>query len=126
MLQGRLANENPPRLKIVDAGGNRAELIEFHPAYHSLMEAGMAAGLHCSAFDGNAPGRVSARAARGFMASQIEAGHICPLSMTNASLAALAASPEIHSAWQPRIFSRAYDPSANLGLRRKPSRLAWG
>ena len=30
---GRLANENPPRLHIVDAKGDRADLVEFHPAY---------------------------------------------------------------------------------------------
>ncbi|MCI0466478.1 MAG: DNA alkylation response protein, partial [Beijerinckiaceae bacterium] len=108
MLLGRLANENPPRLRLVDAAGNRADFVEFHPAYHSLMQKSMAAGLHCSACDGEKTGRISARAARLYMASQIEAGHICPMSMTNASLAALAASPKIHSDWQPRIFARVY------------------
>lgn len=111
MLLGRLANENPPRLKIVDPAGNRADLIEFHPAYHALMQKSMAAGLHCSAFDSKEPNpsRVSERAARLYMASQIEAGHVCPMTMTNASVAALAACPKIHSAWLPRILSRDYD-----------------
>jgi putative acyl-CoA dehydrogenase len=126
MLQGRLANEYPPRLKIVDAAGNRADLVEFHPAYHSLMQESMAAGLHCSAFEGDAPARVAARAARLFMATQIEAGHVCPMSMTNASLAALAASPEICSAWQPRIISRSYDPSAKPWFAKKAVTLGMG
>ena len=51
MRLGCLANENPPRLRIVDATGNRIDSVEFHPAYHALMQKSMAAGLHCSAFD---------------------------------------------------------------------------
>jgi putative acyl-CoA dehydrogenase len=126
VLLGRLANENPPRLRLVDAAGNRADLIEFHPSYHRLMQKSMGEGLHCSAFESEAPGRASARAARLFMASQIEAGHVCPMSMTNASLAALAASPEIHSAWQPRIFSRFYDSAAKPWFEKKAVTLGMG
>lgn len=109
MLLGRLANENPPRLRIVDAAGNRIDLVEFHPAYHALMQKSMAAGLHCSAFASDKPGRISERAARLYMATQIEAGHVCPMTMTNASVAALAAAPNIYAEWLPRILSRSYD-----------------
>src|SRR6476620_8418618 len=38
----RQANENPPKLKTVDAKGYRRDFIEFHPAYHELMAAGVA------------------------------------------------------------------------------------
>ncbi len=34
---GRLANENPPKLRTVDAKGNRIDFVEFHPAYHAMM-----------------------------------------------------------------------------------------
>ena len=76
---GRLANENRPRLRIVDATGTRNDFVEFHPAYHALMQKSMAAGLHCSALDPDEPGRakISERAARLYMATQIEAGHVC-------------------------------------------------
>ena len=127
MRLARLANENPPRLQIVDATGDRADLVDFHPAYHALMQKSMAAGLHCSAFDKNAQGRnpISERAARLYMATQIEAGHLCPTTMTNASAAVLAASPEVLSAWLPHILSRSYDggmkpwfekPAVTLGM----------
>src|SRR5579862_7270446 len=91
---GRLANENPPRLRLVDARGNRLDAVEFHPAYHALMARSMAAGLHASVWDrAAAPERHAsghaARAARLFLATQAESGHICPLTMTNASVAAL-------------------------------------
>src|SRR5450755_71523 len=34
---GRLANEFPPRLRLVDPSGNRLDSVEFHPAYHAAM-----------------------------------------------------------------------------------------
>ncbi|MGH6851686.1 MAG: acyl-CoA dehydrogenase family protein [Methylocella sp.] len=128
MLLGRLANANPPCLRIVDAAGNRADRIDFYPAYHSLMQKSMAAGLHCSAFDPKepSPGRVSERAARLYMASQIEAGHVCPTTMTNASVAALAASPKIHSAWLPRILSRDYDCAMKPWFEKRAVTLGMG
>jgi putative acyl-CoA dehydrogenase len=112
---GRLANENPPRLRQVDPRGNRIDAIEFHPAYHDMMALSMKAGLHGSIWDHagedlTATGHV-ARAARLYMATQTEAGHICPMTMTNASLAALKASPEIARAWAPKIAGRQYDPA---------------
>jgi putative acyl-CoA dehydrogenase len=92
---GRLANEFPPRLRLVDARGNRLDAVEFHPAYHALMARSMAAGLHCSIWDrarapAIAPSGQAARAARLFMATQAESGHMCPTTMTSASVAARA------------------------------------
>ncbi|MGA9216582.1 MAG: acyl-CoA dehydrogenase family protein [Methylocella sp.] len=127
-LLGGLANANPPRLRIVDATGNRADRIDFHPAYHALMQKSMAAGLHCSVFDSKEPSpcRISERAARLYMASQIEAGHVCPMTMTNASVAALAASPKIHSAWLPRILSRDYDYTVKPWFEKRAVTLGMG
>ena len=34
--RGRLANDNPPRLKPFDSKGRRLDVVEFHPAYHEL------------------------------------------------------------------------------------------
>ena len=96
--QGHLANEFPPRLRLVDSRGNRLDQIEFHPAYHAWMARSMAVGLHGSVWDHAgapdfAPSGQAARAARLFMATQAESGHICPLTMTNASVAALHRHP---------------------------------
>ena len=49
--RGRLANENPPRLKPFDSKGRRLDIVEFHPAYHECMAISIAEGLHCSAWD---------------------------------------------------------------------------
>ena len=35
--RGRLANENPPKLRAFDPRGFRRDEVEFHPAYHELM-----------------------------------------------------------------------------------------
>jgi putative acyl-CoA dehydrogenase len=111
---GRLANEFPPRLRLVDARGNRLDAVEFHPAYHALMARSMAAGLHCSIWDrarapAIAPSGQAARAARLFMATQAESGHMCPTTMTSASVAALRHEPALAEKWLPKIRGRVYD-----------------
>ena len=113
--QARLANENPPRLRAFDAQGRRLDVVEFHPAYHHFMAESVAAGLHASTWraDGApaaAPAEV-ARAARFYMMAQVENGHMCPITMTRASVAALAVEPKLLGAVMPKIGSRQYDPA---------------
>ncbi len=111
---GRLANENPPTLHTHDPRGYRIDAVEFHPAYHALMRASMADGLHASTWDASEQGRLAsrghvARAARLHTVSGVESGHVCPMTMTHAAVAALAAAPERLKDWLPRIRSRDYD-----------------
>jgi putative acyl-CoA dehydrogenase len=108
----RLANRNPPELERYDARGERVDQVLFHPAYHALMRRSVLAGLHCSSWDRGeeeAGLRHRARAVRLYMTAQTEAGHLCPMVMTNASLASLRHAPELLSEWAPRILSRTYD-----------------
>ncbi len=112
---GRIANANPPTLKAYDPNGQRIDIVEFHPAYHALMRRSVAAGLHASIWDASdAEGNVRtlARAARLFMTAQAEPGHLCPMTMTNASVAAIAHAPDIANQWLPRIRARQYDSAA--------------
>ena len=102
-----LADTHPPRL--------HGEVVTFHPAYHHFMAESMAAGLHCSTWNANgstapAPAEV-ARAARFYMVAQVENGHMCPITMTRASVAALSAQPDLRSQLMPKIVSHAYDPA---------------
>jgi putative acyl-CoA dehydrogenase len=111
---GRKANENPPRLETVDAQGLRRDVVEFHPAYHRLMAESVAAGLHASTWRDDArpaaaPAQV-VRAARFYMAAQVETGHLCPITMTRAAVAALAAEPALAGRFMPKIVTRDYDP----------------
>jgi len=116
--RGRLANENPPRLMRFDEKGYPLDRVEFHPAYHEAMAFSFAAGLHSSPWEhlaiAGAPvrsGAHTARAARLYIMTQTEPGHICPVTMTNASVPALFVQPDIAKALLPKILSRNYDRS---------------
>src|SRR6195952_121468 len=113
--RGRVANENTPKLRTFDARGNRRDEIEFHPAYHELMAHSAHAGLHNSTWnpDGKPAGAPSevVRAAKFYMAAQVETGHLCPITMTRASVAALATQPDLLAKTMPVIATRSYDPT---------------
>jgi putative acyl-CoA dehydrogenase len=50
------------------------------------------------------------RAAKFYMAAQVETGHLCPITMTRASVAALAVQPDLLEKAMPVIATDAYDP----------------
>jgi putative acyl-CoA dehydrogenase len=117
-----LADRHPPRL--------HGEAVRFHPAYHRFMAESMAAGLHCSTWnaDGSltgAPAEV-ARAARFYVVAQVENGHMCPITMTRASVAALAAQPDVRALVMPKIVSHAYDPNFRPWPRKPAMTLGMG
>ena len=113
--RGRAANENTPKLRTFDSRGNRRDEVEFHPAYHELMAHSAHAGVHNSTWsaDGKPAGGAAevVRAAKFYMASQVETGHLCPITMTRASVAALATQPDLLAKTMPVIGTRSYDPS---------------
>ncbi|SDP49530.1 putative acyl-CoA dehydrogenase [Filomicrobium insigne] len=115
---GRLANENPPKLRRFDEKGFPLDTVEFHPAYHGCMAMSFAAGLHCSPWDylGAAesgprprPGAHVVRAATLYMMTQVEPGHVCPVTMTNAAVPTLLLQPDLATSLLPKILSRTYD-----------------
>ncbi|MDO8287927.1 MAG: isovaleryl-CoA dehydrogenase [Parvibaculum sp.] len=114
---GRQANTYLPVLKSFDRFGHRIDRVEFHPSYHQLMALSVGQGLHGSPWDhladGSAPkaGAIVARLAGTYMMTQIESGHGCPITMTNAAVPALMFQPELAKEWVPRILSRDYDPT---------------
>lgn len=105
--KARLANRHPPVLD--------GDVVIFDPAYHHFMTESMQAGLHCSTWsaEGTPAAGASevARAARFYMVAQVENGHMCPITMTRASVAALSAAPSILGALLPKILTRSYDAS---------------
>jgi putative acyl-CoA dehydrogenase len=119
----RRANENSPKLYTFDPKGFRRDVVEFHPAYHDLMRASIAAGLHSSTWQSSGrrkpPPAEVARSARYYMTAQIESGHLCPITMTRAALAALAAAPSLLAEIAPKVVSNIYDP-AFRSWREKP------
>ncbi|GAA5542895.1 MULTISPECIES: acyl-CoA dehydrogenase family protein [Brucella/Ochrobactrum group] len=125
----RLANTELPKLRTHDRQGNRIDLVEYHPAYHALMRRSIAQGLHCSIWEDNPAEtgrRHQARAARFYLTAQLEAGHLCPLTMTSASLAALMGAPDIYKEWSPAVLSRKYDFSQKPALGKNGVTLGMG
>lgn len=107
---GFQANENKPQLHTHDRFGHRVDLVKFHPAYHQLMQTSVEHGLHASPWTDPQPGAHTVRAAKCYMQSQVEAAHICPITMTFAAIPTLRRQPELAKAWEPLITARQYDP----------------
>lgn len=102
------ANHNPPELRAFDRVGHRLDQVAFDPGWHRFMSMGFEQGMHCSAWSAPGPGAHAARAARYILHGQIEAGSLCPLTMTSAAIPILAPEPWF-SALAPRLYSRQYD-----------------
>jgi putative acyl-CoA dehydrogenase len=110
----RLANEFTPRLVNFDRSGNRIDEIEFHPAWHRLMELLIENGAHSLPWEAGEgqprQGAQVARVAAYLMFGQVENGSQCPVTMTYASVPALRQNAAIAARWLPKILSREYDP----------------
>ena len=109
---GFQANENPPVLHTHDRFGHRIDEVEFHPAWHSLMRLSIEHGLASLPWTEPKPGAHVARAALMLLASENEAGHTCPVSMTYAVVPALRKQPDLAREWEPHIHGLKYDPRA--------------
>ncbi|NAZ36541.1 acyl-CoA dehydrogenase family protein [Rubellimicrobium sp. CFH 75288] len=106
---GEAARRHGPALRAFDRGGRRLDEVEFHPAYHALMEMGLTAGYAARPWTGGAGGH-AAHAAMVYLLSQAEPGVCCPMTMTYAAVPALRADAELEALWRPRLAAAAYDP----------------
>ncbi|MEQ6248943.1 acyl-CoA dehydrogenase family protein [Sulfitobacter sp. HNIBRBA3233] len=106
----RDANRHTPELELFDRQGRRLDEVRYHPAYHQFMEVSAAAGYSAVAWEGT-PGGHATHAAMVYLASQVEPGHCCPLTMTYAAVPVIAAAQGIPSDWHRKILSRQYDRS---------------
>ncbi|MFF5971305.1 acyl-CoA dehydrogenase family protein [Streptomyces sp. NPDC012769] len=121
---GTLANECPPRLRTHDRYGNRIDEVDFHPSWHRLLGRAVTAGLSGGAW--GRPGGHVWRAAGFVLATQVEAGHGCPLSMTHAAVPALRTDPELAEAWEPLLASRVYEQGLRPPLEKAGVLLGMG
>ena len=101
------ANKYPPRLRIINHEDNKTNPISFHDSWHVLLRSLFQQGVHADAWQSNAHVR---RAALFYLHGQTEAGSLCPVTMTFASIPALK-----YESWfemlVPHLYSREYDAS---------------
>jgi len=118
---GRLAEKNVPVLHTHDRYGHRVDEVEFDPAWHQLMAVAVGAGLHAAPWGDDRAGAHVARAAKEFVWTATDPGHICPISMTYAVVPALRANADLAATYEPLLTSTTYDfglrtPTAKRGL----------
>jgi putative acyl-CoA dehydrogenase len=118
MEAGFLANQNKPVFASHDRYGHRIDLVEFHPAYHQLMQTAVEHGIPSLPWTDPREGAHVARAAMSYLHTQAEAGSGCPLTMTFASVPALRLQPDLAETWLPKILATQYDPR-NIGIAHK-------
>jgi putative acyl-CoA dehydrogenase len=104
-----LANRYVPVLRTFDRFGNRIDEVEFHPAWHTLLENCVTHGMHSSPWSDPRSGAHVARAAAFLMQAEIECGVQCPISMTYGSVPTIGKHHEISQLWLPKILTRNYD-----------------
>lgn len=107
---GFAANEHRPVFKPFDAYGRRIDEVEFHPAYHRIMQLAMQFGMHSFAWQQAAKrGAHVARAAVMYLGSQADAGTSCPMSMTYAAIPALQQAGAWAQPWIEKLTATQYD-----------------
>lgn len=118
---GRLANTNPPELLRYDATGQHLDDVRFHPAWHILMQGLVANRVHNLPWQEDARiGSLVARAARFVLHAQVEAGTLCPITMTFGAIPLLQRSlPKEYLSWLSPLLSDRYDPHLLPGAQKR-------
>ena len=105
----RAANRVLPELRTHDRFGNRADRIDFHPAWHELMGLAIGQGTASLAWTDARPGAQVARAALSYLWNQGENGICCPIGMTYSAIPVLRRDPDRWAEWGPLVTSGRYD-----------------
>ena len=118
---GRLANAHPPELLRYDPQGQRLDDVRFHPAWHLLMQGLCANRVHNLPWEGEArSGAFVARAARFMLHAQVEAGTLCPITMTFAATPLLLKTlPPLFADWRSALLSDRNDPHQLPGAQKR-------
>lgn len=104
-----LANTFTPSLRVFDARGNRIDVVDFHPSWHVFMQFSKEHGIISTPFESQENGRWSFAAAAFILQSQIEAGAMCPATMTQACIPVLQKEEKLWNEVGEKLLSRAYD-----------------
>jgi putative acyl-CoA dehydrogenase len=107
---------NEPILRSHDRYGNRVDAVELDPSWHWLLRQAIERECHGLPWRDPQPGAHAVRGALFMVWSQVDAGVMCPVSMTHAIVPALRESPELAAEWEPRLVKPDYDGGALAGM----------
>ncbi|MEM9499816.1 MAG: DNA alkylation response protein, partial [Pseudomonadota bacterium] len=103
------ANRHGPELRAFDRYGMRLNAVEFHPAYHDLMDLAISNKVHNFAWHHEGSAGHLGQSVLTYMFSQPEGGVMCPMAMAYSVVPSLRLAPAIADAWMPGILSTEYD-----------------
>lgn len=107
---GFAANKYKPELETHDRFGRRIDQVNYHPAYHQLMNTAIEAGHHSMPWKNPKLGTHVVRAGIEYLHTQADPGSGCPLTMTFAAVPAIKHQPNIAESWLPKVTANVYDP----------------
>lgn len=105
---GHEVNRHAPEAEPFDRWGRRVDRVLFHPGWYQFLRMGFEQGMHSSAWSAPGRGAQVARAAIYLLHGQVEAGSLCPITMTSAAIPILQQEPWFQEL-QPLLYSRQYD-----------------
>ncbi len=127
MALGVSANEHRPTLHAYDRYGHRIDDVEFHPAYHRLMELAIEHGVTGFAWRNvRREGAHVARAALMYLHNQADQGTSCPLTMTYACVPRSSISPISRASGRHASVRRRTTVAPFRRRRRRGTRSGWG
>ena len=103
------ANRHGPELRAFDRYGMRINSVEFHPAYHDLMDLAISNQVHNFAWHNEGNAGHLGQSILTYMFSQPEGGVMCPMAMAYSVVPSLRMTPAVANEWMPRILSTEYD-----------------
>ena len=103
------ANRFGPELRTFDRYGMRVDTVEYHPAYHDLMELAIASQVHNFAWHHEGDAGHVGQSVLTYQFSQPEGGTLCPMAMTYSVVPSIRTTPPVEAEWMPRILSTVYD-----------------
>jgi putative acyl-CoA dehydrogenase len=113
---GRRADRNQPRLQTHDRYGHRIDHVDYDPSWHWLLRGAVEREVHALPWRDPRPGAHVARAALEVLWSQLNAGVMCPVSMTYSAIPALRHDAAIAAEWEPRLTLADYEAGALCGM----------
>ena len=110
------AERNEPVLRTHDRFGRRIDEIDLDPSWHWLLRQAIERELHSLPWRDPQPGAHVVRAAAFYVWSQVNAGVMCPVSMTYSVIPALRAEADLAEQWEPRLTRPSYPDGALAGM----------